>query len=101
MESPRLAIGRRPNDLARLGVLFVVVRARGVVGIERGRLTARPALDEREDGREHGQGRDGRGDQSADDRPGERSGLLAPLAPSQRHRNHAGGHRATGHQDGP
>ena len=50
-EDLRLAVGRRPGQLARLGFLFVVVRARGVVGIERGRLPARPALDQREDGR--------------------------------------------------
>ncbi len=93
---------RRAGSARRCVVLLlVIVRARGVVGIERGRLAAGPALHQREDGRQHGQRRDGRGDQAADDRPAQRGRLLAALAQAQGHRHHAGGHGAAGHEDRP
>ena len=64
------------------------------------RVPARPWTSG-EDGRQHEQRRERRGDQAADDGPAQRGRLLAALAQAQGHRHHAGDHGAAGHQDRP
>src|SRR5262245_522040 len=56
----------------------VVVRAGGVVGVERGRLVGGPAQQEREDGGQDQEGGEGGQDHPADDGAAERGVLLAP-----------------------
>ena len=91
----------------RVGMLLagedvrVVVRALGVVRVDRRRPGHLLADHEREDRRDDQQGGERRHHQPADHRPAERGLHLAAPLQRQRHRHHAHGHRAGRHQDRP
>src|SRR5208337_481509 len=81
--------------------LWVVKGALGIGGVDRRRPASRAALDDREDGGKHDQGRQGRRGEAADDSPPQRRGLLAPFAPAKGHGEHTGCHGTARHQDRP
>src|SRR5271166_3647513 len=76
-----IVLGRRVVVMVRAmrGMDGVIVGARRVIGVERGRLVGGPAQEQREDGRQDQQGCKGCQGHAADHGPAERRVLLTPL----------------------
>src|SRR5271165_1310445 len=96
-----IVLGRRVVVIVRAerGFDGVVVGARRVIRVKRGRLAGGPAQEQREDGWQDQQGCEGCQGHAADHGPAERRVLLASRLESQRHGDHPRDHGATRHDD--